>query len=387
MPISQTYIDFFKRTFYEKHVILQGGRRSGKTFATFQYIAKYGELSGRLKVLVVCAEYQPLQRTMEDFTKCFGIKPHSSLVEGYSADTRGGVHWQFAHFSSAERAQGTDCDILFINEAINVKQEVFLALLPSVRRQVFYNFNPSRKGWILDYMTQQNTLITTWRDNAYLTDEQRAIFEDYKVRAMRPNATMRDKYAYEVYYLGNFANMVGAVFNGIEKISVDVYRNIPAVEVFGMDFGFATDGDPTTLVGCKYHNNRIYLHQYIYEQGLINDEELAHRLLSLGLNSETMIFADYGGMGRGRIYNLRTANNGKWTGDISRGFNVVNCIKTTIMDGISQMLAVDGITITDTSKSLQMELEGYELGDDGKPHGADHAIDASRYAFTYAKRL
>ena len=382
------YWDFFINTDGERHVILIGGRRSGKTYATFQWLDFLARFSNtQRQVLVVCAEYAPLQRTMEDFAGALGVTPHGSLVHGYTAETAGGVRWKFAHFASPERAQGTQCDFLFVNEAVNVSWDIMTALLPAVRGQCFYNLNPTRRGWVNDFMNERNTLSTTFQDNPYLTAEQREIFEQYRVRGTSPTATALDKRAYDVYYRGVFSNAIGRIFPPAERIDFTTYRNIPAQEVLAIDFGFATDGDPTTLIGVKLHNNRIFIHQYIYEQGLTSDEELARRILSFGFTSQTTIIADYGGMGAGRIRTLRTADNGKWQGELAAGFTVCNAIKTQIMDGLSQIAAYEGVSVTDTSLSTLNEIENYCIGDSGKPVGSDHAIDAIRYAVVYSKRM
>lgn len=386
MPRTRnTYAAFFSRTRNERHVFLQGGRRSGKTFATFKHIELIG--GSGIDVLVVCAEFAPLQRTMEDFQSALGVAPHGSLQYGYTATTSSGTRWKFAHFSSPERAQGTQCDYLFVNEAVNVDERVILALLPAVRRQCYYNFNPTRKGWIENYMNERNTLTTTFKDNPYLTPEQLEIFEQYRVRGTSPTATALDRRAYDVYYRGVFSNAIGRIFPPTERISVDLYKQIPAQEVLAIDFGFATDGDPTSLVGVKLHNGRIYVHQYIYEQGLTSDIELAQRILSFGIDPHRQILADYGGMGAGRIRTLRTADNGKWTGAIAGGFNVCNALKTQIMDGLSQIAGFEGVSVTETSIATLNEIDNYTIDDNGKPTGADHAIDAIRYAVVYARRL
>lgn len=377
---------FFSRTRDERHVILQGGRRSGKTYATFKHLQLICEGLGR-EILVVCDQFAPLQRTMEDFAGALGGKPHGSLQYGYTAETQGGVRWKFAHFPTPEKAQGTQCDYLFANEAVNISEDVMMALLPAVRRQCYYNFNPTRRGWIEQYMNDNNVLTTTFRDNPFLTAEQREIFEQYRIAGTSPTATALQRRAYEVYYLGQFSNAIGRIFPPTERISVDLYKQISAQEVLAIDFGFATDGDPTTLIGVKLHNNRIYIHQYIYEQGLTSDMELARRILSLGIDAHRHILADYGGMGAGRIRTLRTADNGKWTGELAAGLNINNAIKTEIMDGLSQIATFEGCSVTETSIATQNEIDNYCLNESGRPSGSDHAIDAIRYAVVYAKRM
>lgn len=386
--ISDKYFQFFQDTEDERHVILIGGRRSGKTWATIEYLDTLSRLTTEpCKILVVTDEFAPLQRTMEDFKQVTGIAPHGSLVNGYTAETAYNAVWQFAHFHTPEKAQGTQCDFLFVNEAINVQYAVIAALLPAVRVQCFYNANPTRKGWLNDFITETNTLCTTFKDNPHLTAEQLEIFEQYRVRGTSPTATALDRRAYDVYYRGVFSNAIGRIFPPTERISVDLYKQIPAQEVLAIDFGFATDGDPTTLVGVKVHNGRIYVHQYIYEQGLTSDIELAQRILSFGIDPHRQILADYGGMGAGRIRTLRTADNGKWTGAIAGGFNVCNALKTQIMDGLSQIAGFEGVSVTETSIATLNEIDNYTIDDGGKPTGADHAIDAIRYAVVYARRL
>lgn len=389
--IGDRYKDFLKQTINERHVFMQGGRRSGKTWTTFQWLQTLCGLLCDQEIIVLTYQHPQLQNTMKDFKRCTGYTISYSDQDGYNAITKGNVKWRFVHCDDKTKAQGTDCDYLFVNEAVNFpsEKEILETFSQGVRKQIFYNFNPT-KSW--SYMTTRandvNTICTTWKDNAdNLTPEQIAEFEAIKERAQRTGATLRDQYQYQVYYCGNFANMVGSVFGQVETCTLAEYRSIQAQEALGMDFGFATDGDPTTLEGVKIYNNKIYVHQYIYEKGLTSDEELARRLVALGINRYTQIFADYGGMGRGRMDTLITANNGKWTGDIASGFCFANAIKTTIMDGLSQMLSLDGIVITEGSELTRREFEGYQLDENGKPHGDDHGIDSCRYAFTYLKRI
>lgn len=388
MAIGPTYRDFFKRTQNERDILMCGGRRSGKTFSTFRHLQVKNDLIGGGRKVLVCTYQNPaLQATMEDFYASTGMTIRGNFATGYTAVSKYGTLWQFRSFDTKEKAQGTQCDDLFINEAVNMPEDVAIVLRASVRDQIYYNFNPTKHWWGEAFENETNTLVTTFRDNPYLTPEQVEDFERYRERAQRPNATRFDQYAYQVYYLGNYANMVGSVFGTVESCTREEYFNLPAMEALGMDFGFATDGDPTTLMGVKIYAKKIYVHQYIYERGLTSDEELAHRLVALGVTPATQIFADYGGMGRGRMQTLITADNGRWEGDIAGGFAFCNAIKTTIMDGLSQMLSMDGIVVTEGSDLARLEFEGYALDENGKPHGDDHAIDAARYAYTYLNRV
>lgn len=384
VPFSRKYRGFFSETLNERHVFLQGGRRSGKTFATLLHLFTLTTLlvqSGRaqsLSVLVVCSDYPQLQNTMQDFEAAVGVPVTGSKTLGDHARTCGGrVVWKFKSFDRREKAQGTMCDFLFVNEAPSVPEDIVRTLWLGVRLQCYYNFNPTRKFWGQDYFTAANLLCTTWQDNKYLTAEQRAEFEAMKERAGRPTARKIDTYQYKVYYLGEFADLAGNVFGGVERCSTADYFQVPAKEAIGMDFGFATDGDPTTVVGVKVWGRSLYIHQYVYEVGLTSNYELCDRLSAAGINGHTPIFADYGGMGRSRMDDLIR----------NHGMSLYSAKKGGIMDGISLMLTHERIIITETSISTIDEFEGYELDGNGQPHGADHAIDAARYGLNAVLRL
>lgn len=384
--ISKTYGEFFldcdKRQV--RNVLLQGGRRSRKTWSTFEKLYAMGCMIGGLSVLVCTYQFPTLQLTIQDFEECIGAKVQGSLRHGYHATT-GNTLWQFNHFDNRSKAQGTKCDVLFVNEAIQMPESVVKTLLMGCRMQAYYNYNPTDAGWIQN-LDNAALLKTTFRDNPYLTAAQLEEFENIRRRAMLPTASRWDKYQYRVFYEGEFDQFVGKVFHTLRACSIKDYENVPARESYGIDFGFATDGDPTTLIGCKICNNELYFREYIYEQGLTSDMELGQKIIDCGLNYATAICADYGGMGKGRIQNLRTANKGQWTGELAKGFAIYNCYKTGILDGLSQLLTADAIYVCEGSNHLRDEMENYSIDENGKPQGADHGIDAARYAYNYAKR-
>ena len=400
LPISDAYIDFFSKNIDSRHVFLMGGRRSGKTFATFVFLMFLGSLwaatnANVCTIVVMCADYPQLSHTKEDFQRVTGQTPHGQGIECHCYTHGGRVMWRFLSFDDNTKAQGTSCDYAFLNEAVRIPESVAKTFMPSVRKQLYYNYNPTSHWWGEGYVEsdEHNLMRTTWRDNEQnLTSEQIAEFHNMKHRAMLVHASLFDVYAYKVYYLGEYAQMVGSVFHDVETCEEEEYNNIQSREMLAIDFGFSTDGDPTTLVGVKVFAHKIYVHQYIYERGLTSDVVLGRRLLECGFNYRTEIIADYGGMGRGRINTLVTGDNGTWKrdpqfADIAKGFNVMPCLKGGVMDGLSQMCAMDAVVITKSSTETRREFEGYELDANGKPKGDDHSIDAARYAFTYIKAL
>lgn len=384
--ISRKYLKFFVDNINSRWTLLQGGRRSGKSFSIYKWL--HILLSGQPKVCgIIAASYPALQNAISDFQRATGLSVSGSSIYGFSCNLTNGSKFLFKSYDDPTKPQGTSFDIVYLEEALNIDETIVTTLSMSVTGQIFAAFNPTKKSYLDKYVNKDksNLLVTTFKDNQYLTQDQIAEFEKIKERALRPTASILDRYAYEVYYKGNFSEMSGKVFKLIYHITDDEYAKIPASEMFGIDFGFVASeqSDATALVGCKIWNNCVYYKQYIYSNMLANNRELALRMAECGLDVYSPIVADYGGLGKTRIHALVTAEDGTWTEpSISSGFSVQNAVKGKIIDGLSKMNQFDKIYITDSSVELREEFDNYELGAEGKPKSGsiDHGIDAARYA-------
>lgn len=366
------------------------GEWSGKTINTFLWLRMLGRARGSNITVMVCDSTSPaLKNTIGDFTLATGLTPKSSLIHGLSCQDEN-ILWKFVSFDDFTKTQGVRCEYLFVNEAVRVPMTILEVLVQGVVDQIFFNYNPSKKSGIERWVNDNNIMYSTFKNNSTLGKEQINEFESLKIRAMKPNATKRDLYLYTVYYLGKFSEISGAIFDNINKITDEEYKAIPVLEIFGMDFGFASSSsaDPTTLIGVKLYENKIYCKEYIYEAGIVNDATLAHKMAKAGVDYHSIVLADYGGMGKERINKLVTADQGRWKDeDIRTGFNIYNAVKTSVFDGIMEVLSTDGIYVTENSVNLNNEMECYELDENNKFKGADHGIDALRYAYHYYKNF
>lgn len=384
LGISKKYLRFFVNNHGSRWVMLRGGRRSGKSFSVIKWLWFLASAKAGSIFYMCAASFPALQLLMNDFQRATPLKVEGSTIYGYQAVMSNGSKFIFKSFDTYEKTQGTTCDYLYLEEALNIPIDIITTLSMSVTQQIFACFNPTKKSGLERYVNkdQSNLLLTTWQDNEYLTDAQREEFEAIKRRALAPNASIMDKYAYEVYYKGNYAEMSGKVFQTIYTCTDDEFDRIPVRPLYGLDFGFVESRDMTALVAVKIHNNCVYAKELIYDNGnLINDKALAHRLSELGINEYEQVVADYGGLGKTRIHNLVTAGDGSWSdADICHGFNVMNAKKGKVVDGIQQILNYDKIFFTESSYNLRAEADGYELTPEGKAKGDDHALDAFRYA-------
>lgn len=386
LGISETYLRFFVNNIDQRYNIIIGGRRSAKSFSTYKWLRFLA--SGKpVKILVVCATYPALTLTMNDFERATGLTVQGSLLYGYSCQMANGSIFQFRAFDTSTKAQGTSCDYLFCEEFLNIDESVIRTLSMSVTRSIYLVANPTKKNKLIDDYTKDdksNYLKTTYLDNPYLTKEQVKEFEDIKARSLAPNATTYDKWCAKVYVDGEFGDLAGRVFEKLESCTYADYWNIPSEEVLICDLAFGGD-DFNAVCGFKKYNSRLYIHTYAYEKGSINPKDFAWLLVRCGFNSSTVVYSDYGGIGRQILDNVITAGNGEWTEpELCNGFCINNVIKGNVLQSLTSLMALDGIVIDDSDIRTTQEFENAEFDSNNNLKGKnDHSIACARYAINY----
>lgn len=193
-----------------------GGRRSGKTFFICQaLLQRVLHQNDEVSVATMTSE----QGRLGAYADCVRILDGTPNADYYFEilksprqinSKHGKGRMFFNSYQDPERAKGIACDWLYINEANNFTEQQYMDLSASVRKGVFADRNPNTQCW-----TETNgfSLIhSTWRDNDYLTDEQRKWFAMLKQKAESPTATVADVAFYKMYYLGEYAEIQGEIF-------------------------------------------------------------------------------------------------------------------------------------------------------------------------------
>ena len=171
---------------------------------------------------------------------------------------------------------------VFVEEATEVKREAILQLKKRLRgrspksKHILLAFNPILKthfiykdyfgGWQDDenvYEDKDLLIVkTTYKDNIFLTDEDRRLLEDES-----------DPYFYNVYTLGNWGVLGHVIFKNWRV--EDLKEQIPSFDRIrqGCDFGFSDDPNALIKVHVDRARKKLYVFDEWYQAGM-NDDEL-----------------------------------------------------------------------------------------------------------------
>ncbi len=240
-------------------------------------------------------------------------------------------------------------------------------------KRLTLSFNPvSRAHWLYreyfaDFPEDKGILVipdllilrTTHRDNRFLTPGDREALEGE-----------RDGYFRQVYTLGEWGEAGGTVLTGW-KVG-EPPRDFPREELrCGVDFGFSQDPCAAVLLRYDARHRRIYALSEICERGLTNDR-LAAKLRDMAGN----IPVHCDSAEPKSIAELRQC-----------GIHALPARKgpDSLAHGLRWLMGQE-IVISPRCFNLREELMGYRWKPDGQggylplPEGADHLIDAMRYA-------
>ncbi len=202
-----------------------GGRRSGKSYLIEQIllgrmlrgevvnVATMTSEQGRLGVYADVCDIIDSSPSMQPWVEVL-----KSPRQINCKANKGRVF--FNTYPDPERAKGIACDWLYINEANNFTERQYIDLSASVRRGSFADRNPNSQCWTEKYGFA--LVHSTWKDNDFLTDEQKAWFEMLKRNAEKPDATAVDIALYRMYCLGEYADIAGDVFTPSNLKQLDI---------------------------------------------------------------------------------------------------------------------------------------------------------------------
>ena len=198
-------------------------------------------------------------------------------------------------------AEGYPSDILFFNEALEIKKKNYDDLIMRCRKLAILDWNPKYTAhWCFDLEGQDDVYFTrsTFRQNKHLekaivngfhalnpfeenstyVDNHKLMYNGREVSNIEQGTA--DLFRYKVYNLGLRGAMEGLIFPNVFYID-----KMPDLAVtYGQDFGFTAD--PTVLVRYAQEGRNIYLEPLLYSPTETSDILIElYRQLELPLES------------------------------------------------------------------------------------------------------
>jgi len=352
----------------QRIILLQGGTRSGKTYATIYFLIDFCLLYTGMEIDLVRDTFTALKATAwKDFKDVllsldlYHDKFHNKTDHTYELN---GNTISYYGADTPDKIHGRSRDILWINEAHQFPQETIDQLFPRTRYRIIADYNPALglEHWLDPYIEKHPPLVTTYKDNPFLTQSQ---IEDIESRKS-------NQYWWTIYGSGERANRQGAIFTNWTHGEFD--NSLPYV--YGQDYGFSVD--PTTLVKVAVDNNQkvIYLHEEYYGVDKLGTDDLFKLNSQLIQKPTDIIVGDSHGQQNRLVEDLRR-----------KGLNIKPC--TDYCRGAAEMIPSATnykIMITPTSHNLRKELSNYIWNDKkaGIPVDAfNHALDGFLYGFAF----
>lgn len=270
---------------------------------------------------------------------------------------------------------------IWIEEATETSYDDFKQLDKRLRgesrhtKRLTLSFNPVYKThWIYreffgiwdegkNYSEAGNLSIlkTTYKDNRFLTADDRAALE-----------TEKDPYFREVYTLGNWGVLGDVIFRNWRTEDLSGVSSAYPLRYFGLDFGFSSDPSAAVNVALDKNHKRILIFDELYERGLINTQ-LAERLREFaGRNYITCDSAEPKSIRELRNYDLNVRGARKGADSVIHGI---------------QWLQGYEIVLDTRCQNLRNELTLYQWRKDKDGNSMavpedrnNHLIDALRYA-------
>lgn len=372
MDIVPIYFKHFKQCVKngERYVVLRGSSRSAKTYSLcqwFYYLAKKGI---KFELTIVGHSIPFLRDGVYNSFK--QIAPNENFIKSPFSVKIDNAEILFRSFKDEDDAKSAERDFLYVNECNHIPYDIIQQLVIRTRKMCFFDFNPTKKFWIDEYVNASNIIHTTFKDNPFLSDAQIENFEKIKERAERLTASAYDKYLYSVYYLGEYGDISGNVFSQITEINDEEYLlSVGNKKLYCLDFGFSED--PIALIELTFKNGKYVAKELLYKNGL-NDFKLAEIIVSHAKDDEVIV-CDWGSGGDARISNLFDITGlayvraVKGDGSIKNGVELINS-KHFLLHG----------------ENINREFKGYEFKDGSFSEKDNHTIDAVRYGLDYAVR-
>lgn len=249
-------------------VSLQGSSRSSKTYNTVIWLIHYLLEHPRTRLSIVRKTLPSIRGSvLVDFNEIMdkmGLLDTNSFNKSDLIYTFDNGSWvEFFSTDSEQKLRGRKRDVLFVNEANELKFIEWQQLKMRTTRFAIVDYNPSftDEHWLCNVNKEESTyhFISTYKDNPFL--EQVIIDEIESLQ--RKNYSL-----WQIYGLGLQAMIEGLIFEKIELVD-EIPRKIKH-HYIGMDFGY--EHDPTAIVRVGIQDDCLYVEELCYKTQMLTGE-------------------------------------------------------------------------------------------------------------------
>lgn len=349
-------------------VALKGSTRSGKTWATLQLLNIIAARSKTPRLISVVSETMPHLRrgAIRDFKNMLEADGVYDPDAWHDTDKTYSYNKGKLEFFSADQASkvlGPARDLLYINECINLKFDVYRQLAVRTTDKIILDYNPAFEFWVDSKLAPRpdvRIIHSTYLDNDMLTAAQVAEIESN--REIDPDW-------WQVYGLGLTGSKEGLVIKNWDIVDALPPRQEWKEAYIGVDFGWSA---PSAVMLVVLSQGEIWIDQLGYGPNMDNPD-IARAIYDEGYAdleviadaAEPKSIKDLEGLG------IRaTASTNK---EIELGIRIMNRYKKHYT-----ARSVDSIDENRKYRYPQLPEGGYG-GVPIKAHG--HAKDAERYVF------
>ena len=371
----------------KRGVVLEGSSRSGKTISAIDFIIKECVRAEKPLIINIVKEtYNEFKTTLyNDFEKRltdFSLPNPFENAKEVSSFKIYGSKITFLGADKPSKFHGAQCDLLYINEALNVSQKIFDQAEMRCKKFWILDYNPSvTEHWIFNAVIPRNDvgyIHSTYKDNPFISIAERNKILSYEPTESNITQGTSDDFMWKVYGLGKRGAMKGLIFKHVEYI--DKFPELATT--YGLDFGFTSD--PTALVKYAQEGNNIYLELLSYEP-IEQEAVIVSYFEKLGIEKLTPMTADssdrYISEKRGVVEMVKGIRNA--------GYSCTKVSKTkSVMYWLLKMKTYKvHIVRNNFYKFAKKEVENYRLKEVNgiainQPEDKfNHFWDASRYAF------
>ena len=390
--------------------VIQGGQGAGKTFAILLLLSNHALSHPDKEIFIASQELTKMRITViKDFItvlKLLNIYDPTRFAGGTFYRFTNGSFIKFIGLDKPDIGKGLRSDIVFINEANKIGFETYRELTSRAKR-IILDFNPNNPFWAHEHVITRNDadhLTLTYKDNEFLSEQERAEIERYKELAyIDPNLeyydldhNVRSKYwrnKWHVYGLGITGSSPNRIFYWT-PITDEEFNKLEVKKYYAVDWGTV---DPWAILEAKYYDGNLYLNELNYKSENELRQSFRHEELREIESAEE-------GIVKWLFKKLNIPKNGIIVCDTNREMKIIAlrnagydyAIKAhkppgSILDGIDILSGLN-VFYTSSSKNLAMEQESYEREVDrygivtDEPVDKDnHLMDCARYIGTFLK--